>query len=136
MSAETGVGGAGRCRSLTAAGRPCRRRAGEDGFCGQHTRAAFYARVLSGKDRASYLQALDQEGLAAEVALLRLHLLRLVGRGDPEKDSEIPRTVHALARALKDDRAAADTLLDALDAAVRAEGRRLLGTAETGRAED
>lgn len=117
---------AGRCRGITAAGTPCKRRAGEDGFCRQHGNGAFYARALSGQDRASYLEALTQEGLSAEVAVLRLHLLRLVGRDDDERAAEIPRTVHALVRALKDGRGSGESLVDALDAAVREEGRRLL----------
>ena len=126
MSAGRDGVGAERCRGVTVAGTPCKRRAGESGFCRQHGSGAFYARALSGQDRVSYLEALAQEGLSAEVALLRLHLLRLVGRGDDERAAEIPRTVHALVRALKDGRGGGETLLDALDAAVRDEGRRLL----------
>lgn len=116
---------------MTAAGTPCKRQARQDGFCRQHAAGAFYARALSEQERASYAEALAQEGLAAEVALLRLHLLRLIGRDDHERAAEIPRTVHALVRALKDDHGAGDHLLIALDAAVRDEGRRLLreGTA-------
>jgi len=132
------VQAARRCRGVTRAGTPCRRPATEEGFCRQHREPLyerrtepFYARALSAQDRASYAQALTQEGLTEEVAVLRLHLLRLLERGDGDHPAEIPRTVHALVRALKDDRAAADDLLAALDAAIRDEGRRWLESGAT-----
>jgi len=139
------------CRGVTRGGRPCRRRPRGDGFCSQHRmgngqgpllvgdRVAevapreFYARVLSVAEQTVYAQALAQQGLAAEVAVLRLHLLRLIERDDPDRPGEIPRTVHALVRALNDVREARTTAEDkgmnereTLDIAVREEGRRLL----------
>lgn len=126
MDEVTAVGAAARCKGLTRTGRRCRHRAGGDGFCRQHGTAAFYTRALSARDRAAFEEALAQEGLAGEVAVLRLHLLRLLGRDDPDKPAEIPRTVHALVRALKDGGGAAEDSLAALDAAIRAEGRRWL----------
>ncbi len=139
------------CRGVTRGGKPCRRRPRGDGFCSQHSmgngqeprpvgdRAAevapreFYARVLSVAEQTVYAQALAQQGLAAEVAVLRLHLLRLIERDDPDRAGEIPRTVHALVRALNDVREARTTAEDkgmnereTLDIAVREEGRRLL----------
>ncbi len=118
-----------RCRGVTREGRPCRRRAGDAHFCRVHATPAFYARALQPAEQEHYAEALTQEGLSAEIAVLRLHLLRLIERGDEERPGEIPRTVHALIRALhgqagKDD--AADEASAALDAAVRAEGLRLL----------
>ncbi len=93
----------------------------------------FYARVLSVAEQTVFAQALAQQGLAAEVAVLRLHLLRLIERDDPDRPGEIPRTVHALVRALNDVREARTTAEDkgmtereTLDIAVREEGRRLL----------
>lgn len=100
-----------------------------DGRCRQHAGTAFYARVLPHEERASYEEALAQEGLAGEVTVLRLHLLRLVGRDDQDQAAEIPRTVHALVRALRDSRQGETDPIAALDAAVREEGRRLLGEA-------
>lgn len=120
------TGAAARCKGTTRMGRPCRRPAAGEGFCRQHGIAAFYARVLSPRERASFEEALAQEGLAGEVAVLRLHLLRLLGRDDPDKPGEIPRTVHALARALKDGRAAAGDTAAELDALIREEGRQWL----------
>lgn len=128
MSMGTGNsnGKSDRCRGLTRDGAPCKRLAGGDGFCRQHASAPFYARALSAPERQSYAEALAQEGLAGEVAVLRLHLLRLLERGDLDQLAEIPRTVHALVRALKDDRAATGALLAALDSAIRDEGIRWL----------
>lgn len=120
------AGAVARCKGITRTGRPCRRPAAGEGFCRQHGTAAFYARALSVQERASFEEALAQEGLAGEVAVLRLHLLRLLGRDDPEKPGEIPRTVHALARALKDGRAVAGDAAADLDALIREEGRRWL----------
>ena len=118
-----------RCRGVTREGRPCRRHAGDAHFCRVHATPAFYARALRPAEREHYAEALTQEGLSGEIEVLRLHLLRLVERGDEERPGEIPRTVHALIRALhgqagKD--GAADDASAALDAAVRAEGLRLL----------
>ena len=114
------------CKGVTRAGRPCRRPAAENGFCRQHDTAYFYARALSAGDRAAFDEAMAQEGLAGEVAVLRLHLLRLLRRAEPAAAAEIPRTVHALVRALKDGRTSADGVAEALDAAIRDEGRRWL----------
>lgn len=121
-----------RCNGVTATGRACRRRAvGETGYCRQHGTAAFYARVLTARDRTSFEEALAQEGLAGEVAVLRLHLLRLLGRDDPERPAEIPRTVHALVRALRDARDTDGDPLAIFDAAVREEGADVLDLRET-----
>ena len=114
------------CGAVTRAGQPCQRRAGRDGYCRQHSVAAFYTRALAPDERAVYEEALEQEGLAGEVAVLRIHLLRLLGRDDPERPAEIPRTVHALVRALKDGRAGDAEGLQMLDALLREEGRRWL----------
>jgi len=143
----------GACRGVTRDGKPCRRRPRGDGFCHQHAmgdgqgarhageRAAevapeeFYARVLSAAEQTLYARALAQQGLAAEVAVLRLHLLRLIERDDPDRPAEIPRTVHALVRALNDPRRTSTTADDegaeTLDAAIREEGRRLLSGDDT-----
>jgi len=59
--------------------------------------------------------------------VLRLHLLRLLERNDEDRPGEIPRTVHALIRALRGKEGASDGAVPALDALVRAEGLRLLG---------
>ncbi|HZS92357.1 MAG TPA: DUF5763 domain-containing protein [Chloroflexota bacterium] len=124
------------CRGLTARGRPCRRRAvAESGFCYQHGAASFYARAFSEEDRAAYEEALNQEGLTGEVAVLRLHLLRLLERNEPGGSAEIPRTVHALVRAIKDARGTSNDALAALDAAIREEGRRWLDDGEAARNE-
>ncbi len=141
------------CRGVTRGGKPCRRRPRNDGFCSQHGKGdgrgpgpgpagdrtaeaapqEFYGRVLSVAERTVYAQALAQQGLVAEVAVLRLHLLRLIERDDPDRPGEIPRTVHALVRALNDLKEARTSVDDkgmsereTLDAAVREEGRRLL----------
>jgi len=125
-----------RCRGVTREGRPCRRQAGDAHFCRVHATPAFYARALQPSEREHYAEALTQEGLSGEIAVLRLHLLRLVERGDEERPGEIPRTVHALIRALHgqagNDSATGDAGA-ALDAAVRAEGLRLL---DEGRPQD
>jgi hypothetical protein len=115
------------CRGVTARGRPCRRRAvAESGFCYQHGAASFYARAFTEEDRSAYEEALNQEGLTGEVAVLRLHLLRLLERDEPGRSAEIPRTVHALVRAIKDARGTSTDALAALDTAIREEGRRWL----------
>lgn len=154
----------GPCRGTTRAGTPCRRRtvldaSGEGqaaGYCRQHSAVqsghaptangpeqeqesghdtGFYGRGLRGPDLEHYMAALAQEGLAQEVALLRLYLLDLVSGHDPARCADIPRVVHALARALHDGgrRRAGDSggahgqgADLALDAMVREEGRRLL----------
>ncbi len=126
VARHTTHGDVATCGALTRTGRPCRRRAGPGGYCQQHDAAAFYARALAPDERAVYAEALEQEGLAGEVAVLRLHLLRLLGRDDPERPAEIPRTVHALVRALKDGRAGDADGLQMLDALLREEGRRWL----------
>jgi hypothetical protein len=126
---ERAAGSVRRCKGVTRAGKPCRRPAAENGFCRQHDAASFYARALSAGDRAAFDAAMAQEGLAGEVAVLRLHLLHLLQRAEPAAAAEIPRTVHALVRALKDGRAAADGVAEALDAAIRDEGRRWLRSA-------
>jgi hypothetical protein len=124
------------CRGVTARGRPCRRRAvAESGFCYQHSGASFYARAFSEEDRAAYEEALNQEGLTGEVAVLRLHLLRLLERDEPGRSAEIPRTVHALVRAIKDARGASNDAMAALDAAIREEGRRWLDEGEAAKRE-
>jgi len=64
--------------------------------------------------------------------VLRLHLSRLVERGDEERPGEIPRTVHALIRALHG-QAGNDSATGDAGAAVRAEGLRLL---DEGRPQD
>jgi len=118
-----------RCRGVTREGRPCRRHAGDAHFCRVHATPAFYARALQPAEREHYAEALTQEGLAGEIAVLRLHLLRLVERGDEERPGEIPRMVHALIRALHGQAGKDGTGGEggaALDAAVRAEGLRLL----------
>lgn len=125
-AAGAASGAAARCMGITRAGQPCRRRAVNAGFCARHGTPAFYARALSARERRSYDEALAQEGLAGEVAVLRLHLLRLLASDDQEARAEIPRTVHALARALKDGRTTAGDVLADLDAAIREEGRRWL----------
>ena len=118
-----------RCHGVTREGRPCRRHAGDGHFCRVHATPAFYARALRPAEQEHYAEALTQEGLSGEIAVLRLHLLRLVERADEERPGEIPRTVHALIRALQGHAGKDGTAGDAsaaLDAAVRAEGLRLL----------
>ena len=136
-------GGTRRCAGVTRAGRPCLRRVVDEHFCRSHgshgshgsrtpdVAPAFYAHALDTGERERYTEALAQEGLTGEVAVLRLHLLRLLQRDDEEKLGEIPHTVHALIRALRGKESAATDDIAALDAAVQAEGLRLLG-AEAG----
>lgn len=132
MDEQGATGVNARCMGLTRTGKACRRRAVSAGFCARHGTPAFYARVLSAQDRRLYEQALAQEGLVGEVAVLRLHLLRLLSCDDQEAHAEIPRTVHALVRALKDERAVAGDPLADLDAVIRDEGRRWLEGGEGG----
>src|SRR5579875_814206 len=115
-----------RCQASTRGGAPCACRAVDGPFCRSHAATPFYARALSDDEQHDYAEALAQEGLAGEIAALRLHLLRLLARDDGEGIGEIPRTVHALIRALRDKERAATDPVAALDAAVRAEGLRLL----------
>ena len=121
-----------RCQGLTRKGQPCRRRAGAAQFCRVHATThataqaapAFYARALDRAEQEHYAEALTQEGLAGEIAVLRLHLLRLVERNDEGKPGEVPRVVHALIRALRGHEGGGSDAVAALDAAVRAEGLR------------
>lgn len=123
---ERGKRAAPRCKALTRAGRPCARAAAREGLCRQHASPDLYASVLTAEERESYERALAQDGLSGEVAVLRLHLLRLLERDDPARPGEIPRTVQALVRALRDSHGAATDPTAEIDAVVRAEGRRLL----------
>lgn len=126
MGEEMAIGTVPRCLGLTRAGKPCRGRAVKAGLCARHGTPAFYARALSPEERQCYEEALAQEGLAGEVAVLRLHLLRLLASDEQDARAEIPRTVHALVRALKDGRVGGSDPLADLDAVIREEGRRWL----------
>ncbi len=126
MGEEMAAGAAPRCIGVTRAGKPCRHRAVKAGLCARHGAPSFYARVLSPQERQRYEEALAQEGLDGEVAVLRLHLLRLLASDEQDVRAEIPRTVHALVRALKDGRASGHDALAELDAVIRDEGRRWL----------
>jgi len=124
-----------RCAALTRRGTACRGRPGASGYCPRHAPArardaaaredTFYARRLDREGQDEFAAAAAQEGLEGEVAVLRLHLLRLIG-DDPSRWGEIPRVVHALVRALHEQRGRGDDARAEWDALVRDEGRRLL----------
>ncbi len=124
-----------RCAALTRRGAACRGRPGASGYCPRHApapareagvaAAAFYARRLDREGQDEFAAAAAQEGLEGEVAVLRLHLLRLIG-DDPDRWGEIPRVVHTLVRALHEQRGRGDDARAEWDALVRDEGRRLL----------
>lgn len=124
-----------RCAALTRRGTACRGRPGASGYCPRHApdpardvdgpATVFYARRLDQEGQDDFAAAAAQEGLGGEVAVLRLHLLRLIG-DDPSRWGEIPRVVHALVRALHEQRGRGDDARAEWDALVREEGRRLL----------